>query len=179
MPPSTHGTTALPWATAAVPRALAARLPRPCQAGMARHEAEMPARRYLASRGGNPMVARPLRRALAMLLRDVLDETAEGWRVLLVAAAMLVAALVLLASTGRADMPPGAAGVLLLAVQAMVALAAGAWAALVAGQALPRLRRALRLRALLARGDWPAAFRLALRYCGSTPSSRSTRPWLS
>ncbi len=163
MPPSSHAPTNLPWIATAVPRPLMRRLPRSVSQPLSLHEAEMPARHYLASRGEQPMLARPLRRALALLLRDLVRERRAGWRDLGLSCGMLAAALALLGSLGLMQVPGGGLGALQLMLHGMVGLAAAAWAGLGLRQAVPRLCRARRLRRLLARGDWPAAFRAAMQ----------------
>ncbi len=162
MPPSSHAPTTLPWIAAAVPRPLMRRLPRPVSRPLALHEAELPARHYLASRGERPMVARPLRRALSLLLRDVVRERAAGWRDLGLALGMLAAALALLGSLGLMPAPGGGFGAVQQLLHGLVGVAAAGWAVLGLRQAVPRLRRARRISRLLAQGDWPAAFRAAL-----------------
>jgi hypothetical protein len=162
MPPSSHAPTELPWIATAVPRPLMRQLPRPVSRPLALHEAELPARHYLASRGERPMVARPLRRALPLLLRDVVRERVAGWRDLGLALGMLAAALALLGSVGLMRAPGGGFGVVQQLLQGLVGLTALGWAGLALRQAVPRLWRARRIRGLLKRGEWPAAFRAAL-----------------
>jgi len=162
MPPSSHAPTELPWIAAAVPRPLVRRLPRPVSRPLALHEAELPARHYLASLGERPMVAHPLRRALPLLLRDVVRQRAAGWRDLGLALGMLVAALALLGSLGLMPAPASGLGMVQQLLHGLVGLAAAGWAGLGLRQAVPRLRRARRISRLLAQGDWPAAFRAAL-----------------
>jgi hypothetical protein len=162
MPPSSHAPTDLPWVASAVPRLLVRRLPRPVSRPLVLHEAELPARHYLASRGARPMVARPLRRALPLLLRDVVRERLAGWRDLGLALGMLAAALALLGSLGLMHAPGGGFGAAQQLLHVLVGLAAMSWGVLGLRQAVPRLWRARRIRRLLARGEWPAAFRAAL-----------------
>ncbi len=163
MPPSSHAPTEMPWIATAVPRPLVRRLPRPVSQPLTLHEAELPARHYLAARGEKPMQARPLRRALPLLLRDLVRQRRAAWRDLGLSLGMLAAALALLGSLGLMRVPADAFGVAQQALHAALGLAAAGWAGLVLRQAVPRLLRAHRLRGLLARGDWPAAFRAAMR----------------
>ncbi len=162
MPPSSHAPTELPWVAAAVPRPLVRRLPRPVSRPLTLHEAELPARHYLASRGERPMVARPLRRALPLLLRDVVRQRVAGWRDLGLALGMVAAALALLGSLALMQATDGGFGAMQQALHLLVGLAALGWGVLGLHQAVPRLLRARRIGRLLARGEWPAAFRAAL-----------------
>jgi hypothetical protein len=162
MPPSSHAPTTLPWVATAVPRQLMRRLPRPVSRPLVLHEAELPARHYLASRGDRPMVSRPLRRALPLLLRQVVQDRLAGWRELGLALGMLAAALALLVSLGLMEAPGGGVGVVQQLLHGLVGLAAAGWAVLGLRQAVPRLLRARRISRLLKCGDWPAAFRAAL-----------------
>lgn len=158
MPPITAD-QGLHWAWLRLPRPV--RAARPMLRPLLPHAAEMPARHYLARRGGSPMAAQPLARALPLLLRELAQERREAWRDLALALAMLAAALGLgLSALGEAPAEP-----LLAALQhwlhPAVAAAGAGWAALVLARAVPRLRRARQLGRLLRRGAWAMAFRAA------------------
>ena len=144
--------------------------PRPVSRPLALHAAEMPARHYLASRGARPQQPQPLHRALPMLLRELRGERTAGHRQVVLGLALMLVALVLLATglfsnvalAADTSMGPDLPGLLRLVLHPLAGLVGVVWAGTMLTQAVARLRRAGHIRRLLRQAKWPAAFTAAL-----------------
>lgn len=125
--------------------------------------AELLARRYLASRGGAPMVEDPLRVALPQLRREVAAACRLARLDLMLAAGLIITALTMVATAWLAPVHGGIFIVVLhLHVAPLVGLAVAIWAAIVMEKSGPQLVVARRIARALRAGAPLEALELAL-----------------
>jgi len=125
--------------------------------------AELLARRYIASRGGAPMVEDPLRVALPRLREEVTVATRLARLDLTIAMFLIAAALTVVGTAWLAPLHGGIVTVLLyLHLMPLAGLAVAIWAAIVLEKCTLRLIAARRISRALRRGAIIEALQTAL-----------------
>lgn len=129
-----------------------------------RARTELLARRYLASRGGTPMVEDPLRLALPRLRAEVAVTSRLARLDLSIALALFVVAMTMVLTAWLAPLHGGILVALLhLHLAPLVGLGIAIWAAIVLETCGPRLVVARRIARALQAGAWLEALDLAVQ----------------